>query len=289
MTSLSIGPVHAPKPAALLFAQPAFCEPRLELASRPRSVLSLPPTDSQQRLQLTSVLNSITSARSIAELTQQTQLALPQILPCENFVFASGRVRAHRVFFSHLIHPDSVSDDLIKAIVGRDGMIPPLGIDPIEHCGRPKFTTLERLGNSSDPVWAKIFREHGIRNLGWTLLPGLHRNTFTGYFFHNISATVAHESKMRMMVFAPYLHIALNRALGSKLLRHNPGPNHQLLSILSSREAEISRWVARGKTNWEIGQILGISDKTVKTHLQNIFSKLQASSRAQIAALFCDE
>lgn len=289
MTNLSIGPVRAPKPAALLFAQPAFCEPRLELANRARSVLSLPPTDSQQRLQLTSVLNSITCARTIVALKQQTQLALPQILPCESFVFASGRIRAHRVFISHLIHSDSGCDDLIKAVVGHDGMIPPLGIDPIEHCGSPKFTTLESLGSQEDQVWAKIFREHGVRNLGWTLLPGLHRNTFTGYFFHNISATVAHESKMRMMVFAPYLHIALNRALGSKLLRHTPGPNHELFSILSSREAEISRWVARGKTNWEIGQILGISDKTVKTHLQNIFFKLQASSRAQIAALFCDE
>lgn len=289
MTSLSIGPVHAHKPAALLFAQPAFCEPRLELASRPRTILSLPPSDSQQRVQLTSLLNSITSARTIAELKEQTQLALPQILPCENFVFASGRIRAHRIFVSHLAYPDSVAESFIKSIVGRDGMIPPMGIDPIEHCGRPKFTTLERMDSPVDRVWAKIFREHGVRNLGWTLLPGLHRNTFTGYFFHNISATVAHESKLRMMVFAPYLHIALNRALGSRLLRHNAGPNQQLVSILSSREAEISRWVAKGKTNWEIGQILGISDKTVKTHLQNIFSKLQASSRAQIAALFSDE
>lgn len=291
MTSVWIGPAHAHKPAALLFAPPSFGEPRIELSSRPRGVLALPPIDSQQRMQLTGVLNSITSSRTIADLKVQTQLALPQILPCESFVFASGRIRGHRVFISHLTYPDNVSEAFVQAIVGRDGMVPPMDIDPIEHCGRPKFATLDRLDGPIDRVWANIFRAHGIRNLGWTFLPGLHRNTFTGYFFHNISPTVAHESKMRMMVFAPYLHIALNRALGSKLLRHQQSrdPHQQLISILSTREAEIARWVSRGKTNWEIGQILGISDKTVKTHMQNIFFKLEASSRAQVAALFSDE
>ncbi|WP_416637977.1 helix-turn-helix domain-containing protein [Pseudomonas sp. OHS18] len=88
----------------------------------------------------------------------------------------------------------------------------------------------------------------------------------------------------------PYVHIALNRTLGARrLLQHSGGKGRaQCLALLSAREIEIARWVARGKTNWEIGQILHISDKTVKTHMQNIFSKLQATSRAQIAALFAD-
>ncbi|MDP3815978.1 LuxR C-terminal-related transcriptional regulator [Pseudomonas sp.] len=254
-------------------------------------LLPLLPEDSLERLTLSRMLNAIASARTLDDLKLQTRRALSMYLPCENFVFASGRVRAHRAFISNLIHTDAVSEDYLRAIVGTGGIIPPLGIDLIEHCGRPKLTTTADLDNPVERVWADIFRRHSITNVAWMILPGLHRSTFTGYFFLNTSAEVAHDNKLRMTILAPYLHIALNRILGAQLLHehHNDKSSAQFISILSCREAEISRWVARGKTNWEIGQILGISDKTVKTHIQNILGKLQASSRAQIAALFSDE
>jgi DNA-binding CsgD family transcriptional regulator len=40
-------------------------------------------------------------------------------------------------------------------------------------------------------------------------------------------------------------------------------------------------WVKNGKTNNEIGQILGISAPTVKNHVQNIMRKLNVNNRAQ--------
>jgi len=50
---------------------------------------------------------------------------------------------------------------------------------------------------------------------------------------------------------------------------------------LSSREVEILQWVAGGKTNAEIGNMLKISRFTVKNHMQRIFKKLDVSNRAQ--------
>jgi transcriptional regulator EpsA len=55
-------------------------------------------------------------------------------------------------------------------------------------------------------------------------------------------------------------------------------------SGLSPREAEILRWVGRGKTNNEIGEILNISTFTVKNHLQRVFRKLNVINRAQATA-----
>lgn len=52
---------------------------------------------------------------------------------------------------------------------------------------------------------------------------------------------------------------------------------------LSKRETEIMLWVAEGKTNEEIGMILGISRATVRTHLQNIFPKLGVENRVAAA------
>ena len=57
---------------------------------------------------------------------------------------------------------------------------------------------------------------------------------------------------------------------------------------LSEREIEVLVWVARGKTNPEIGILLGISAKTVQHHVAHIYEKIGVSSRAG-AALFAME
>lgn len=51
---------------------------------------------------------------------------------------------------------------------------------------------------------------------------------------------------------------------------------------LTDRERDIVRWVIQGMTNKEIAARLGISDKTVKTHLSNIFSKLKINRRLEL-------
>jgi DNA-binding NarL/FixJ family response regulator len=50
------------------------------------------------------------------------------------------------------------------------------------------------------------------------------------------------------------------------------------------REAEVLLWLSRGKSNREIGQILGISPRTVNKHLEQIFVKLGVENRASAAA-----
>lgn len=54
---------------------------------------------------------------------------------------------------------------------------------------------------------------------------------------------------------------------------------------LSAREIECLRWVAAGKTDWEIGKIVSISATTVKFHVNNARAKLKARTRAQAVAL----
>jgi len=50
---------------------------------------------------------------------------------------------------------------------------------------------------------------------------------------------------------------------------------------LTPREIEILQFLARGMSNREIAQALYISDRTVQTHLTNIFAKMQVSSRLE--------
>ena len=53
--------------------------------------------------------------------------------------------------------------------------------------------------------------------------------------------------------------------------------------VLTEREKEVARWVGRGMSNKEIARQMTISDATVKTHLQHIFSKLKVDRRMRIA------
>jgi DNA-binding CsgD family transcriptional regulator len=53
---------------------------------------------------------------------------------------------------------------------------------------------------------------------------------------------------------------------------------------LSARELEVLRLVSAGKTNREIATAMGISEHTVSRHLENIFRKLEVSSRAAATA-----
>jgi DNA-binding NarL/FixJ family response regulator len=54
---------------------------------------------------------------------------------------------------------------------------------------------------------------------------------------------------------------------------------------LTPREAEVLFWVARGKTNDEIGTVLGIGLTTVKKHLESTFAKLGVENRTSAAAM----
>jgi DNA-binding NarL/FixJ family response regulator len=53
---------------------------------------------------------------------------------------------------------------------------------------------------------------------------------------------------------------------------------------LTTREVQVLRLVASGKTNRAIAKQLGLSEKTVARHVANIFNKLGMSSRAAATA-----
>ncbi len=54
---------------------------------------------------------------------------------------------------------------------------------------------------------------------------------------------------------------------------------------LTAREAEVLYWVIYGKTNRDIGDILGSSHRTVNKHLEHIFEKLGVETRTSAAAV----
>jgi LuxR family quorum sensing-dependent transcriptional regulator len=64
------------------------------------------------------------------------------------------------------------------------------------------------------------------------------------------------------------------------------GPfRYKELRPLSARESEVLHYVAAGKTNWEIGMILSISEYSVRDHISSAQKKLNCANRAHTVAV----
>lgn len=74
------------------------------------------------------------------------------------------------------------------------------------------------------------------------------------------------------------------RRNGAEPSNHAVAPSGTLLSPVSEREIEVLQLIAEGKTNASIADQLYISLSTVKTHINNLYSKLGVESRTQALA-----
>ena len=64
-----------------------------------------------------------------------------------------------------------------------------------------------------------------------------------------------------------------------------PEMERDLRPKLTRREQEVLKWIAEGKSNSVIGDLLKISEPTVDFHIRNIFRKLNVASRVQAAVV----
>lgn len=73
-----------------------------------------------------------------------------------------------------------------------------------------------------------------------------------------------------------------------RISRHDPRSDEDVLAAglaLTAREAQVLLWLARGKANRDIAEILALSPRTVNKHLETIFAKLGVENRASAAVL----
>jgi len=76
--------------------------------------------------------------------------------------------------------------------------------------------------------------------------------------------------------------VQLSPKAAARLLREVRAPEDSP-ETLTERETDVLRLLAHGQSNKEIAQTLSLSEKTVKTHVSNILSKLNLPSRTQAA------
>ncbi len=181
------------------------------------------------------------------------------------------------MYLQRIMHSDqTIKDGLLKDwIRGRSSETAEIPIDPC-------------LGENVDRIYGTAsFACHGIMDLDGLIS--------TYFVFANIDSQAPPIQPDLVRLIVPHLHEALMRLLsaspgdvhealaGEKMcLHHGESDPYQPETVdVTDREREILWWISSGKTNWEIGQVLHISEYTVKNHIQNIMRKLSVATRTQ--------
>lgn len=230
----------------------------------------------------------IHTVRAGAEVRRRSQFflwaqgQLQSLLPHEVLICAFGdpRGRSFRVEpFSSYPLPVQDEESLKDAEGGLMSVAARAwgesGERPLVVCGTrrdsPHFRRFE-------PV---LFR-YAFPNLlahGMPVLPGAPMSFF---LMANIPQPVSLRTGYLLELLVPHIHAAFTRVLAGET--EPEGRPRAADALITAREMEILRWVRDGKSNQEIGDILGISPLTVKNHVQKILKKLNVQNRAQAVA-----
>ena len=136
---------------------------------------------------------------------------------------------------------------------------------------------LEALKAKKDPVKVLILTVHNeVEYLIKAVDIGV-----DGYILKDSGSVELKQAIMDIINNDSYIQPSLIPALNSRLI--NRDMDKEKLKSLTKREVEILAQVASGMFNKEIANNLGISERTVKNHISNIFKKIDVSDRTQAA------
>ena len=162
--------------------------------------------------------------------------------------------------------------------------------EPVIYCSNNNYSNIE-----VDSNWLNIINSCGIKSIISHGLIDPYNQSFMYFAFGNVKITACWDVRESLLNLVPYLYYSLTRAI-SLPYRHidldnvtniktnaeiTLSPVSENISLLSLRELEVLSWIAIGKKNVEIAQILDISQHTVSNHIKRVFSKLDVTSRAQ--------
>jgi DNA-binding NarL/FixJ family response regulator len=101
-----------------------------------------------------------------------------------------------------------------------------------------------------------------------------------GYLLKETEPAELAEAIRKVHRGEPILHPTVAARLMREVAAAEPRAHR---TDLTARELEVLRHIARGRSNKEIARELGVAEKTVKTHVSNVLSKLGVADRTQAA------
>jgi len=236
--------------------------------------------DRQEEEHLVRVLEAGINVTDSRQLYMWAQGPLQGLIPHKALVCMqvsqSQVIRLDAYHSPHL--PNQVMDELTSS---QDSSILQLLKTSAAHGIRPQWLEFE--GFSDDAESQRHIQRLMSLGLSNALLCGSYLDSGVNTVFILLEVqptkTIERTSYLLELLLAQ-LHLSYIRISAQQ---GRVGQSEKMATPVSSRELDIMRLVAKGKSNQEIAELLFISPFTVKNHVHNILKKLKVSNRMQAA------
>ena len=243
----------------------------------------------EQRDRMLRLIQDAVGIRCHLEFFVWLQLGIGKFLPHDLLVSAWGDFESGRLQFdiaSKLPRARSNSD-----LGSRDFVAFMQTAHAHWHKQNRESVLMTRLDCASAFLELPSLNPYHLANAQSCLVHGMHdTRTQQDCLYMLIAFDQCHDESMKPLcnILIPHVDATLRRieALPAEYSTVQSNGFRPMPGGLTAREQEIMHWVAVGKTNHDIGQILNISANTAKNHLRHIFKKLNVTNRAQAVAQF---
>jgi len=111
-------------------------------------------------------------------------------------------------------------------------------------------------------------------------------DTIGGFSFVNKKRSFTERDRLQANLLQPHLEQAYkNACLFTQTMTSSAEVRSRPVFDFTVMESRVAFWLAAGKTNWEIGVILGCAPRTAEKHVERILQKLHVENRTAAAAL----
>jgi DNA-binding CsgD family transcriptional regulator len=234
--------------------------------------------NASQTAVLVAVLDSLGSVASVKQFAECMDGIFQELLAHGCMVCGIGTIQANTIVPRQLLS-NHFPQYYLSLIRQQNGA---LDSPVLEHWCKTRQAIFINLDESPGD-WPESVLAYARRfNLG-NLLSNGHADigsAQTSYFsFHRITERLSDKHAALMRCITPHLHMALVRAFANDAAAAPPA---KASTLLTARQQEALHWLSQGKSNWEIGMIMGTSEDTAKYHVSGLLSRLGAVNRVDV-------
>lgn len=234
------------------------------------------------QIRVVSALEALTTVQRPDELVDCVRATVHPLLPHETFVFGAGTVKGQG--FTDYVpvgyrFPLPFLDDMRQP----DGTIATPAIARWLTSGEPELfdgAAHRRATSGAKKPWVEAFDRYALENMAAHGVVDRAHKSATFFSFFQISARLGDHQKRVLSLLAPHLHVALQRCVAAV----RPTSSGSSGAALTPKQREVAKYLALGKTNWEIAQILGCSERNAKYHVEEIIRRLDVVNRTEAVA-----
>jgi transcriptional regulator EpsA len=236
---------------------------------------------STERELLLNIIERAAEVLNADEFMHMIENDLARLLPHEIFACGFGGVSPKGSYVHKVLQRNSPNEYYLE-LLQPDGRIDSPLMTRWRNTQQPVMFQSGRDDHEYPAEWVRIFNKYDLRN---TVAHGMldMQGALTSYFiFTRNEGEVGLKHLYLLKLLTPHLHMALVRILATlQDFGDYAGAIHSLISV---RQRQIIHWLHEGKTNWEIARILGMTEKNVKYHIEQILVKLDVRNRTQAVA-----